>query len=121
MADEQNTPPGASIADVVVALNQANRNSSLLVQTMSSVLPRITGSFTLSAAATTTVTQPAVKANSVINWNNPTNAAAATLMGGTKALYLSGIVAGASFSLTTANGTAAAGTEAFQYFIFNPA
>lgn len=120
MADEQNTPPGASIGDVVVALNNANRNSSLLVQTMSSILPRIMGTFTLSAAANTTVTQPAVKANSVLQWW-PNNSSAATLVGSTKNIYPSAISAGSYFIMSTANGTAAAGTETFQYTIVNPA
>lgn len=47
----------------------------------------------------------------------PTNAAAAALMNGSKSLYVSARVAGTSFTLTTADGTAAAGTETFTYII----
>lgn len=119
MADEHMTPPGASIADVVAILNQIARNGSLLAQTMSAVLPRINGTFTLSAAASTTVTQPQVKADSLIQWF-PSNAAAATLEGSAKHLYPSTINAGSNFIMTTASGSTAAGTETFKYTIINP-
>ncbi len=77
------------------------------------------GSFTLAASATTTVTQPAVKANSVVTLS-ATNAAAATLMGSAKALYVSALTPGASFTVTTASGGAAAGSETFMYAVQSP-
>lgn len=121
MANEMNTPPGQSLGDVGVILNQIARNGSLLVQTMSSVLPRVTGSITLSGSASTTVSEPAVRANSIINWNIPTNAAAATIMGSAKSLYLSAQNSGANFVLRTANSGTTAGTETFTYWLWNPA
>jgi hypothetical protein len=77
-----------------------------------------TGSFTLGAAATTAVANTNVTANSrIVCW--PTNAAAALLMSGTKALYTSAKTASTSFTVATQDGTAAAGTETFDYIIFN--
>lgn len=49
----------------------------------------------------------------------PTNAAAATLMGGPKSLYVSVISAGKSFTVSTADGTAASGRESFKFRIAN--
>lgn len=84
------------------------------------LFPRTVGTFTLAAAATTTVTQPATQANSIISFT-PTNAAAATLEGSAKALYVSTRTAGASFTVATASGGNAVGTETFQYSLFTPA
>lgn len=81
--------------------------------------PRINGTFTLAAAATTTVANTSVTSTSKI-FLMPTNAAAATLMGGAKALYVSARTPGASFAVTTANAAAAAGTETFEFILVNP-
>jgi len=104
---------------IVNALAALNKNISALVLAINTVFPRPTGSFTLAAAATTTVTEPATKANSLVLLM-PTNAAAATLMGSAKALYVSARTAGASFAVATASGAAAAGTETFSYVVVNP-
>jgi len=74
------------------------------------------GSFTLAAAATTVVNNSNVIALCKIILV-PTNAAAATLMGSAKALYISARTAGTSFTVATANAAAAAGTETFDYLI----
>lgn len=107
------------LGDINTTLKNANQNFSQLLQLLQSVFPRTVGTFTLAAAATTTITQPAVQSNSIIV-PLPTNAAAATLMGGTKSLYVSAKVAGTSFTVATASGVAAAGTETFQYLIYQP-
>jgi hypothetical protein len=78
----------------------------------------LTGSFTLGAAATTTVTNANVYSGCRITLT-PTNAAAATLMGSAKCLYVSAKTQGTSFAVTTGNGVAAAGTETFDYQINN--
>lgn len=98
-----------------------NQVLSLLVKTLQSLLPRITGTFTLAAAATTTVPQPAILASSVVSIA-PTNAAAAALMAGAKSAYWdpASNIAGASFAVKTADGSAPAGTETFSYFVINP-
>jgi hypothetical protein len=96
-----------------------NQILSLLVTTLQNIFPRTFGTFTLAAAATTTVTEPAVKANSDIQWT-PKNAAAGTLLGSAKSLYVSAITPGVSFTVATASGAAAAGTEQFSYVLSNP-
>lgn len=124
------TAPGqgtAGLTDVVVKLaaivsqlSSGNQDMMTLINTLSAIFPRVVGTFTLAAAATTTVTQPGVKANSIILWT-PTDASAGTLMGSAKALYLSSISAGTSFTVATASGGNAVGTETFSYGVFNPA
>jgi hypothetical protein len=109
----------ASLDDVVRELNLANRNMSLLITTIRNMLPRSTGTFTAANAATTTVTDSTVLSTSVILLV-PTNAAAGTLQAGTTHLYVSAKTAGTSFTVATASGASAAGTETFQYAIFNP-
>jgi len=74
------------------------------------------GTFTCGAAATTTVVDANVKSGSVITLM-PTNAAAGTLMGAATSLYVSARTAGTSFAVTTADASAAAGTETFAYAI----
>lgn len=109
----------ASMDDAVSTLKGVVTNLSQLIQTIVALFPRVSGSFTLTAAPTTTVTQPGIKANSIVTLT-PSNAAAATLMGSAKALYVSLLTAGASFTVSTANGTSAAGTETFSYTVINP-
>lgn len=75
------------------------------------------GTFTLAAAATTAVPDTAVTANSKV-FLTPTNAGAASLMAGSKSLYHSANAAGVSFTVATADATAAAGTETFQYLLW---
>ncbi len=116
MADQQQTGFSSlvikTLQDGVVAINN-------LVQAIKNVFPTITGTFTLAAAATTTVAQPSIRATSVVVLS-PTNASAGTLMGSAKAPYVSSITPGTGFVVATANATAAAGTETFSYSIFNP-
>lgn len=81
--------------------------------------PQIFGTFTLAAAATTTIPQTNTESLSFI-FPFPTNAAAATLMGSAKSLYISARTQGASFTVATGNATNAAGTETFIYFVMNP-
>lgn len=77
---------------------------------------KTSGTVTLSAAATTTINSSQVLTNSQIVLV-PTNAAAATLMSGSRSLYVSARTAATSFAVTTADGTAAAGTETFAWFL----
>lgn len=101
-------------------------NSRLLLQAVNGVaqalkqaFPTAGGTITLSAAATTSVPQTAVQADSFIALL-PTNAAAASLMGSARSLYLSSRTVGSSFVLSTANGSTAGGTETFSYFLATP-
>jgi len=74
------------------------------------------GTFTMAASATKTVTNPNVLASSFV-LPFALNAAAATLMGSTKALYT--VAGGGSFTAATASGGSAAGTEQFGYLVLN--
>lgn len=76
------------------------------------------GTFTMDAAATKTIADTDVRANSVIVLM-PTNLAAGTLMGSVKSLAVTTRTAGTSFVVSTADGLAAAGTETFEYLILN--
>lgn len=77
------------------------------------------GSFTLAAAATTVVPQPAVQATSIITLTalNPT---AGTLVGSARSPYILTIIPGTSFTVATANAVAAVGNESFAYTINTP-
>jgi hypothetical protein len=75
-----------------------------------------TSSFTMPAAATLTVNDTRVTAASFIGLT-PTNASAGTLDGGITKLYVSARTAGVSFTVTTANGGSATGSETFAYSI----
>jgi hypothetical protein len=110
-------PPGAGAQDVVTQLRGIVQQLSAWVAAFTG--RTVTGSFTFAAAATTTVAQPAVKANSIVT-PSPTNASAGTLVGSAKSPYVSVLTPGVSFTVATASGAAAAGTETFSYSIFTP-
>lgn len=121
MADYGN----ASIADLNTQLKLGNQNSSLIaaaLQALVAAFPQVSsisgGAFTLAASASTTVSQTLVKANSIVLCF-PTNAAAATLQGSNKSLYISARTANTSFVVSTASAASAAGTETFLYVIIN--
>lgn len=105
--------PGAT--EVVQQLQGIVRQLTALVAAINNRF--VTGTFTLAATATNTITQPGVKAASVITFS-PTNAAAANLLR-TDGLYISAITAGTSFAVTTGTGTPA-GTETFSYIVQTP-
>lgn len=111
---------GAGLDKLATNSAIANQILSRIAQNIANALPRTIGTFTLAAAATTTVPQPAVQANSMILFF-PTNGPAATLMGSAKSLYPSAVSPGVSFTVATANAVAAAGTETFTYLLVNPA
>lgn len=110
-------PPGGSITDVVTQLQGIVRQLTAWVAAFTGRM--ISGTFTLAAAPSTTVNQTGVKANSIINLM-ALNAAAGTLMGSSKSLYISSISPGVSFTVATADSTNAVGTESFQYSFTTP-
>ena len=73
--------------------------------------------FTMAAAASKVVADTYLSSTSSRVILMPTNSAAATLQAGPNALYISSKAAGASFTVSTASGAAAAGTETFDYII----
>ena len=107
----------ADNADIVSKLQMANENMGRLVNIIGGWFPRAFGSFTMSATASKTVTDANCSSSSYVVLI-PTNAAAGTLQGSTKCLYVT--AANGSFTVTTASGVAAAGTETFNYLIFTP-
>jgi len=109
-----------SLQSMVVNGNQTNQKLGSLIQAITSIFPfsSTVGTFTLAAAATTVVPNTFVKANSVII-PFPTNAAAGTLQGSAKSLYISATTAGVSFTVATASAANAAGTETFAFLILN--
>lgn len=120
MAD--NSPDIASyLASIATNATTSNQQMGSLIQAILSIFPltATVGTFTLGAAASTTVNSSYVKSNSIIV-PFPTNAAAGTLQGSAKSLYVSARTAGTSFVVTTASGAAAGGTETFFWLLVNP-
>ena len=111
---------GGSSSQMLAQAVGFNKNLGALIATLRGLFPlnAFSGSFTMAAAATKTVADTNVKANSLIVLIDG-NAAAATLQGSAKRLYASAKVAGASFTVSTASGGNAAGTETFSYLIVN--
>jgi hypothetical protein len=118
-------PPGyqqqgqgtAGVTDAVSQLQNIARQLGLWVAAFKG--RNTFGTFTMAAAATTVVPQPAVQALSIITLT-ATNAAAATLVGSAKSPYISAKSPSASFTVATASGVAAAGTETFSYVVSTP-
>jgi hypothetical protein len=113
---------GALMADQIL-IGQAqgvNRNLSDLVSVMRDAFPLHSsrGSFTMSAAASSVITDAGTKSSSLVVLM-PTNAAAAALLAGSHSLYVSARTDGVSFTLSTADAAAAAGTETFEYIIIS--
>lgn len=106
-----------SINDIATKLQMGNQIAAQMLQLFTNLFPRVTGSFTMAAAASKVVTDTAVTSSSFIMLT-PTNAAAGTLQGSNECLYVT--PASGSFTVTTAAGTAAAGTETFAYCVLNP-
>lgn len=119
--DPPNTPMqgqgSAGGTDVVTALQGIIRQLSAWVQAFQG--RNSYGTFTLDAAATKVVLDSAVRSNSIVQVF-ATNAAAATLMGSSAALYTSALSAGTSFTVATADGSNATGTETFSYIVTTP-
>lgn len=107
-------------------LGEVTKNQILMNQTLAAIVTalngifRNTGTFTWNgAAATTVVANAGVQATTQVLLI-PTNAAAATLIGSNESPYVSARSVGVSFTLSTAAGTAAAGTETFTYVLITP-
>lgn len=113
-------PLGSNLQDLVSKQQQGVVYLGRLVKVFENLFPRVSGSFTLAAAASTTVANTDIEAGSVIMLS-PTNASAATLQGSAKSLYITVVNPGAGFTVATANAASAAGTETFSYVAFIPA
>lgn len=77
------------------------------------------GSFTATAAGTTTISDANILASSLVTFS-PTNGPAGLLLA-TKTCYIGAVSAGSFTFLVSATGSGApAGTETFTYFSMNP-
>jgi hypothetical protein len=108
----------ASLEELNSNLKNAVTNIGRGVIAIENAFPRITGSFTLAAATTTVVAQPATASNSIVTLTATNTTAALTQR--TLGLFHSANAPGVSFSVSTQGG-AAAGTETFEYLMVNPA
>lgn len=109
----------ASQDDMLAQANGLNANLAQIANILKTrfALGAFGGTFLCAAAASTTVTDANAKTTSKVILT-PTNAAAGTLQGSAKCLYVSTKNDG-SFVVRTANAVAAAGTETFDYEIVN--
>lgn len=94
-------------------VNYLGRIVTLLTQ----LLPRVTGTFTMGAAASTAVANTHVAAGALV-FLQAANASAGTLVGSAKSPYISAVTPGVGFTVSTASSTAA-GTEIFNYWVVN--
>lgn len=115
---DTNAPVGGGPQDLISAVKSIVIYLGKIVVLLTNSFPRITGTFTMAAAATKTITDARINANAVV-WLQATNLSAGTLQGSAKNLVVSAVASG-SFTVSTANATNAAGTETFSYIAYNP-
>ncbi len=108
---------GTSIASGVIDLAAISTSLAAINTSIVASFPRISGTFTLSAATVSVVTQTLVGATWKVAFTPTNGTAALTLF--TKGLYVSAVTAGSGFSVSTYT-TTAVGTETFEYIGFNP-
>ncbi len=110
-----------TMADPDIIQVQRTRNQTLgaILNALLSRFPvQSSGTVTWPAASSVTVADANVTADSRI-FLQATNASAGTLVAGATSPYISARSAGVSFTVTTASGGAAAGTETMNYLIVN--
>lgn len=118
------SPPGfdqpgtASVGELNTTLKIANQNMSQLIQVISAVFPRITGSFVFpNGAGSTSVPQPDIQSSdNIILLPSVGNSTAAGMFGSSKYPYVSSITSGTGFVVSTAAGTAT-GTATLSYVV----
>lgn len=108
---------GGGLADLVSTLKGGVTNLAQINQAIQSAFPRVNGSFTLSAATTTVVTNNSIAANSMVFWSASNGTAA--LIVRTNGLYHATNTAGTSFTMSTQSGSATSGGT-FNYIVLNP-
>src|ERR1700679_287700 len=97
------TPIGGSLQDLVSNIKSGVNYLGQLVVIWKAVLPRATGSFTMTATPTLAVADPRIQAGAIVQLV-PTNSAAGTMQGSSK--YLIAVVSpGVGFTATTSDGT----------------
>ena len=112
---------GTTLAAVATTIGTSGSNTVIALNAIATaildVFPRISGTFTLSNATVTVVSQVGIKTGGFPLWT-ATNATAALTVR-TAGLYLAAVTAGTGFSLSTQVGSAV-GTESFSYIVYNP-
>lgn len=105
------------VSDLVSTLKGVVENLGQIDQTLGQVFPRVNGTFTLSAATATVVTNASIASNSIVI-PFATNATAALVVR-TNGLFVSALTSGVSFSMSTQAGSATSGGT-FSYIVLNP-
>lgn len=110
---------GGGVADLVSTLKGIVTNLSLGVQAFSVAFPRINGTFALSAATVSVITEPRIASNGIVFWS-ANNTTAALIMRTNGLFQVAGsTVGGTSFTMSTQAGSAVAGSV-FSYIVINP-
>lgn len=105
------------VGDIVSKQQTGNQTLSQLLALFTNIFPRSIGVFTMAAASSKVITDNKVTTTSFVSLT-PTNAAAATLMAGTASLYVT--LGNGSFTVATASGASAVGSETFGYSVSVP-
>lgn len=102
----------AALDDIPTKLQLSNQLMGRLVEVITALFPRHTGTLTLNATPSTQTVDTSCLASSVVLLQ-PITATAGSLN-----VYW--IASAGSFTIYTSSGAAAAGTERYNYAIFNP-
>ena len=116
-ADSGKAPPDGDVVGTTDTQELTNKTLTEPTLTLKAVNA---GSFTMTAGNITTVDNSAVTADCIVVFS-PANNAAATLLGGVETPYIlaSDYVADVSFKVRCRGAGSAAGTEIFNYFLFD--
>lgn len=114
----QQPTQSAGVTDVVTQLQNIVRQLTALTKAINGRV--VSGTFTMTATATLVVPEPAVQSLSTITLQAINGTAAFLQASSAVALYISAKTPGASFTVATAQGGNAAGTEQFSYTINTP-
>jgi hypothetical protein len=106
----------AALEDVVSNMRNGVTSLSKIALALTNAFPTIvSGNITLSAATTTVVSQTGTVATSIVLLSATNTSAASTVL--FNGVYISAIVAGTSFSVSTLNNPAG-GNETFSYVVY---
>ena len=107
----------ATLDDINSTQQNGVRLLGQIATAIANAFPRINGTFTLSAATTTVVTQASIAASGMVFFS-PTNATGA-LIQRTNGLFVSAVTSGSGFTMSTQSGSATSGGT-FAYIVLNP-
>lgn len=110
---------GGNLQDLVSTQKSGVNYLGRLVTLLSQLLPRVTGTFTMTATTTLAVANTNIAANSIVSLT-PTNASAGTMQGSSKHLYIQSVTSGVGFTVATADATNGTAGATFSYNAINP-